>query len=121
MERNAEQGSDMRLPPPRPTTSATKVSSGRVITSAITRGKTSTSIGSSPMVLSALTSSRSLITPISAAKALPERPATMIAVISTPISRRSAMTVRSTGVDVGAELLQLDRALIGDHHADQDR
>jgi hypothetical protein len=38
----------------------------------------------------------SCITPISAAKALPERPATMMAVNSTPISRSTEMVTRST-------------------------
>ena len=68
-------------------TSEKKVSSGSVMTSAIRRGTTSISIGSMPITLSASTSSRAFITPISAAKAEPERPATMMAVISTPISR----------------------------------
>src|SRR5258706_533511 len=53
-------------PPTSPIMSAKKVSSGSVITSAITRGTTSTCIGSMPITLSASTSSRVFITPISA-------------------------------------------------------
>ena len=48
------------------------------------------------MARSASISSLSCITPISAANALPERPATMMAVSSTPISRSTAMVTRST-------------------------
>ncbi len=53
-------------------------------------------MGFMPMARSASVSSFSCITPISAANALPERPATMIAVSSTPISRSTAMVTRST-------------------------
>ncbi len=60
------------------------------------RGSTSTSTGSMPMARSASTSSFSFIAPISAAKALPERPATMIAVSSTPSSRSTDTVTRST-------------------------
>jgi hypothetical protein len=45
--------------------------------------QTSASIGDTPMVRIASTSSVSFMVPICAAKAEPERPATMIAVIST--------------------------------------
>jgi hypothetical protein len=62
----------------------------------MSRGRTSISIGSIPMTLSASISSRTFITPISAAKAEPERPATMIAVISTPISRSTDTATRLT-------------------------
>src|SRR3546814_9035412 len=53
-----------------------------VIVDAATRGSTIASIGDTPIVRIASTSSVSFIVPICAAKALPERPATMIAVIS---------------------------------------
>src|ERR1044072_7839397 len=52
------------------------------------RGTTSASIGETPIVRIASISSVSFIVPICAAKADPERPATMIAVISTPSSRK---------------------------------
>ena len=55
---------------------------------AMMRGITSASIGEMPMVRIASISSVSFIVPSCAAKALPERPATMIAVISTPSSRK---------------------------------
>ena len=48
------------------------------------------------MVRIASTSSVSFIVPICAAKAEPERPATMIAVISTPSSRKAIRPVRLT-------------------------
>ncbi len=70
------------------------VSSGNVMMRPTTRGTTSISIGSMPITLSASTSSRAFITPISAVNAEPERPATMIAVISTPISRRTDTATR---------------------------
>ena len=57
------------------------------MTSARIRGTISTSIGSRPMTRSASISSRIFIEPISAVKAEPERPATMIEVRSTPSSR----------------------------------
>ena len=75
-------------------TSAKNVSSGSAMMSPMRRGTTSTSIGSIPMTFSASISSRTFITPISAAKAEPERPATMIAVISTPISRSTETATR---------------------------
>ena len=73
-----------------------KVSSGSAMISARRRGTTSTSIGSSPITRSASISSRIFIEPISAVKARPERPATMIAVSSTPSSRSVRMPTRST-------------------------
>ena len=74
--------------------SAKNVSSGRVMTRPISRGTTSISIGSRPITLSASISSRAFITPISAVNAEPERPATMMAVISTPISRSTDTATR---------------------------
>jgi hypothetical protein len=65
-----------------------------VITSPISRGTTSISIGSIPITFSASISWRAFITPSSAVKADPERPATMIAVISTPISRNTETATR---------------------------
>ena len=64
--------------------------------SARMRGTISTSIGSRPMTRSASISSRIFIEPISAVKAEPERPATMIEVRSTPSSRSVRMPTRST-------------------------
>ncbi len=83
-------------PPIRPMISAMTVNNGSAITSPNTRGSTSTSNGSTPVAYSASTSSFSFIAPISAAKALPERPATMIAVSRTPNSRNTPMVTRST-------------------------
>ncbi|MNC88639.1 hypothetical protein D3C83_44760 [compost metagenome] len=58
------------------------------------RGITSASIGETPIVRIASTSSVSFIVPSCAANAEPERPATMIAVISTPSSRKLIRPVR---------------------------
>ena len=66
---------------------AQKASSGIIRIAAIIRGRTSASIGDTPIVRMASISSVIFIVPIWAAKAEPERPATMIAVISTPSSR----------------------------------
>ena len=71
-------------------------SSGIMTTVASTRGSTSASIGETPIVRIASTSSVSFIVPICAAKAEPERPATMIAVISTPSSRKVIRPTRLT-------------------------
>ena len=60
----------------------------------MTRGSTSDSIGDSPIVRIASTSSASRIDPICAANAEPDRPATMIAVISTPSSRKVSRPTR---------------------------
>ena len=65
-------------------------------------------------------SSVSFIVPICAAKAEPERPATMIAVISTPSSRKREPPDQVDREDLGAELAQLHRALLGDDDADQE-
>ena len=83
-------------PPASPMMSAMKVSSGSAITRPITRGRISVSTGSTPIASSASTSSFSCIEPISAANALPVRPATMIAVSSTPSSRSTPTVMRST-------------------------
>ena len=84
------------MPPPSAAKLAMMVRQGSAITSATSRGKTSTPIGLRPMTVSASTSSRIFIEPISAVIALPERPAIMIAVISTPSSRSTRMPTRST-------------------------
>ena len=76
--------------------SAMKVSTGRAIASAIRRGMTSTSSGSSAITLSASISSRMFIEPISAVIAEPVRPAIMIDVIKTPSSRRPSTPTRLT-------------------------
>src|SRR5438477_2230051 len=81
-------------PPSKPMMSEKNVSSGSVMTSPINRGTTSNSMGSMPITLSASISSRAFMTPISAVNAEPERPATMIAVISTPISRSMETATR---------------------------
>ncbi|MNW05462.1 hypothetical protein D3C71_2017120 [compost metagenome] len=72
------------------------VRSGNAIVSATRRGNTKTPTGLRPMTFSASTSSRIFIEPISAVIALPERPAIMMAVSSTPISRSCRMPTRST-------------------------
>jgi hypothetical protein len=86
----------IRPPPNSAMMSATKASSGSAIISASRRGRTSTSNGSRPSVLSASISSLTFIMPISAVNALPDRPATTIAVRRMPISRRAEMARRST-------------------------
>ena len=76
------------MPPPSSAVMiAQKPSSGIIRIDAIMRGRTSASIGDTPIVRIASISSVIFIVPICAAKAEPERPATMIAVISTPSSR----------------------------------
>ena len=88
--------SDNSPPPASPMASAITVSRGSAMMSASTRGTASSSIGFIPMARNASVSSLSCMTPISAAKALPDRPATMMAVNSTPISRSTEMVTRST-------------------------
>src|SRR5262245_49816315 len=83
-------------PPARPIASASTVSAGSAMMRPRMRGITSTSTGSMPIARSASTSSFSFIAPISAANALPERPATMIAVSRTPSSRSTDTVTRST-------------------------
>ena len=73
------------------------------------------------MTFSASTSSRIFIEPISAVIALPERPAIMIAVISTPISRSYQDADKIDDEDFGAEIAELESALLGDDRADQER
>ena len=65
-------------------------------TVAMTRGITSASTGPTPMVRIASISSVIFMVPICAAKAEPERPATMIAVMSMPSSRRVRRPTRLT-------------------------
>ena len=80
--------SQTKMPPPRSDISmAQKASSGIMTTAAISRGMTSASIGDTPMVRMASISSVIFIVPSCAAKAEPDRPATMIAVIKVPSSR----------------------------------
>ena len=50
----------------------------------------------------------------------PERLATMIAVISTPSSRKVIRPTRLDRIDLRAELVELHRAPLRDHHADQE-
>ena len=73
-----------------------KASNGIDSTSAMMRGSTSHSIGFSPMVRMASISWLTCMVPIWAVKALPERPATMIAVNSTPSSRNMPIPTAST-------------------------
>ena len=84
------------MPPPSAAKLARIDRHGSATTSATSRGNTSTPTGLSPITVSASTSSRIFIEPISAVMALPERPAIMIAVISTPSSRSTRMPTRST-------------------------
>ena len=84
------------------------------------RGRTSHSIGFSPIVRMASTSWLTCMVPIWAVKALPERPATMMAVSSTPSSRNMPMPTASTVKVSAPNCLQLLDALVGDHHADQE-
>ena len=72
------------------------VSSGSEMISATSRGKISTPTGFRPMTVSASISSRIFMEPTSAVIALPERPAIMMAVSKTPISRNCRMPTRST-------------------------
>ncbi len=58
--------------------------------------------------------------PIWAVKALPERPATMIAVSSGAQLAEHADTDGLDGEGLGAELAELLDALVGDDHADQE-
>ena len=74
---------------------AMTVRSGNANTSPMTRGMTRTSTGLRPMTRIASTSSRMRMAPISAVKADPERPATMMAEIRTPISRNTRIATRS--------------------------
>src|SRR5262249_22191646 len=79
-----------------PNTLATTVRHGITISNARYFGDTSTSTGSSAMVLNTSTSSVTTIVPISAEKPEPDRPLTVIAVIKGPVSRVTPMATRST-------------------------
>ncbi len=70
------------------------------------------------MTFIASTSSRIFMEPISAVMADPERPAIMMAVISTPVSRRTRTRDQIDDEDLGAEIAQLESALLGDDGAD---
>ena len=96
------------------------MSIGITSTSASVRGRTRYRIGPNPIVRSASISSDTFIEPSSAAKAAPERPQTMMAVISGPSSRHDREADQVRDEDVGAELLELHRALEGHHEADQE-
>ena len=74
----------------------------------------------SPSVRSASISSETRIVPSSAENAAPERPATMIAVMSGPSSRVDRQRHQVGDEDVGAELPELHDRLEGRHHADQE-
>ncbi|MCY1455562.1 hypothetical protein D3C76_1847160 [compost metagenome] len=73
-----------------------KVSIGRAISRAKTRGNTSNSTGLRPRVRMASISSLAFIEPICAVKALAVRPAMRMAVSSTPNSRRKEKATRLT-------------------------
>ena len=64
------------------------------MTAAMTRGTTKASAGTTPIVRIASISSVIFIVPICAAKAEPDRPATMIAVIKIPSSRNVSLPIR---------------------------
>ena len=69
------------------------------------RGRISASIGDTPIVRIASTSSVKLHgTELGGKGAEPERPATMIAVISTPSSRKRDAADQVDGENLGAEL-----------------
>ena len=77
------------MPPPMIAMKEAKTPSRIIISvEASTRGTTSASIGDTPITRMASISSVSFMVPSCAAKAEPDRPATMIAVISTPSSRK---------------------------------
>ena len=97
---------------------AQKASSGIITTAEIIRGMTSASIGETPIVRIASISSVIFIVPIWAAKAEPDRPATMIAVISVPSSRARNSADEVDRVDLCPELGELDRALLRDDDPD---
>ena len=100
--------------------SARNVKTGSAITSATSRGMISTSSGSSAITFRASISSRIFIEPISAVIADPVRPAIMIEVMSTPSSRKPRTPTKLDGVVCGAELGELEDALLGDDRADQE-
>ena len=59
--------------------------------------------------------------PIWAVKAEPDRPAMMMAVMSHADLAQDTHAQKIDGEDLGPEALQLIGALIGQHHADQER
>ncbi len=84
-----------KIPPPTSAVSiAQKASNGIMMTAETRRGMTSASIGETPIVRIASISSVIFIVPIWAAKAEPERPATMMAVIKVPSSRTVIRPIR---------------------------
>ena len=85
------------------------------------RGSTSTSTMLRPETWIASSSSLTFIVPICAVKADPDRPATMMAAIRPPSSRKNADAEQIDGEDLGAELAQLVGPLIGEDDADQER
>ena len=82
-------------PPTSPASSWKMVSGGIASAAATMRGITRKRTGGRPIVVSAFSSSFAFIVPISAAKALPVRPARMIAVTTGPSSRKSAIASMS--------------------------
>ena len=95
------------MPPPSSDISiAQKASSGIMTTAEIRRGMTSASIGDTPIVRIASISSVIFIVPSCAAKAEPERPATMIAVIKRAQLANRDPADQVDRVDFRAELLR---------------
>ena len=82
-------------PPKSPAISEKIVSTGITSADATMRGSTRNLTGGNPIVVSASSSSSTFMVPISAANALPVRPARMIAVTSGPSSRKRPMAIRS--------------------------
>ena len=85
------------------------------------RGTISTSIGSRPMTRSASISSRIFMEPISAVKAEPERPATMMRGQEHGEFAQDEDADQVDDEGGGAELLKLEDALLGDDAADKER
>ena len=103
-----------------PATSPTKTSSGSAITSATSRGMTSTWIGDSPRVLIASISSSTFIVPICAVKAAPGA-----AGDEDRAQDRRQLAADAQGDAVGDEqggavALRLHAEHVGDDHADQE-
>ena len=113
--------SAMKAPPRMAMISAKKVSSGKAISSAMTRGSTSTSIGSRPRVRMASTSSFTCMVPIWAVKALPDRPAMMMARDQHTHLAQHGNADEIDGQQFLAELAQLIVPLIGDDDADEEQ
>ena len=85
----------MTRPPEMASRSEKRMSRGTIIIMATMRGRARKVGGSKPITSRASTSSRTIMVPISAAKALPERPATSTAVMMGPSSRTMARATRS--------------------------